>query len=154
LKIIINVEKKHLAIFSLFLVLLTGVFVLATDSNTNNNPGHGADDIGSGTITGHLTIDSDGTYAPETSVLYVDNTGENSAANAIVTEGDVWIKADEENNGIPKLILGEGGNSVNFKLINGVLTINAKLPNSPHTEFIMACLDWNGWHVNDDCDGI
>jgi hypothetical protein len=149
LKIIINVGKKHLAIFSLFLILLTGIFVLATDSNPTNNPGHSADDIGSGTITGHLTIDSDGNYAPETSVLYVDNTGENSAANAIVTEGDFWIKADEESDGIPKLILGEGGNSVNFKLINGVLTINSYLDYYPYDEFIMACLDVNGWHVGE-----
>lgn len=56
MQVVINVEKRHLVVFSMFLVVLGSLFVIAQDTNENNNPGHSADDIGGGNIEGAVSI--------------------------------------------------------------------------------------------------
>jgi len=86
MKIEINVEKKHLVVFSVFLVLVSSLLVLAwDDSNPPNNPGHSADTIGGGMIDGSLTVHDlntagacaiDPSNGAETdAILYVENSG-------------------------------------------------------------------------------
>ena len=106
MKLIINIEKKHLGVFSIFLLFLTGIFVMASsheDTNPNNNPGHSANDLGSGTLSGFLNV-----VGPPSSdlsaVLFVENTG-NVDLNSIRAVGDVIITS--ENSDPVKVAIGE-----------------------------------------------
>ncbi len=94
LKFEINVEKKHLIYFGLFLVVLFGgIFVVAeyvAPSDNPWNPGHSASDIGSGVVDGdfhvngefavvsddHQSIDGDGDdfYLGDTVAVVLDPT--------------------------------------------------------------------------------
>lgn len=106
MKLVINIEKKHLGVFSIFLLFLTGIFVMASsheDTNPNNNPGHSANDLGSGTLSGFLNVVGPPS-ADLNTVLYVENTG-NVDSNSIRAIGDVIITSEDSDP--VKLIVGE-----------------------------------------------
>ena len=73
MKIEINIEKKHLIFFGMFIILISSIFVLA-DYDVF---GHLADEIGPGTMTGPISINQGWTYPTLPSAFYAySNTGD------------------------------------------------------------------------------
>ena len=93
MKIVINIEKKHLVFFSLFILLVGSIFAFADlPPETSSNPGHSAAELGTGTMYGLLEINSggescgtDNTYGAALTI-----SGSN-CANGLEVEGDIAL---------------------------------------------------------------
>ena len=144
MKIVIDIEKKHLMVFSLFLLLIGSIFVIAIDYNPSNNPGHSADDIGGGTISGPLTVIASG--GTEGSALYVENS-ESTVALAI--DGDLLISDhDDDNEEYPKIELSDI--IMFYDSENGELLF-CKI--GTWGDSLWGCLGSEGFKSSDQCNG-
>jgi len=113
-----------------------------------------AGECSSGTITGYLTIDSDGNYAGGEAVLLIDNTGQETDAAAILTRGNIAILADEASGGSPTLAMGRGINELRLIEENGNLKITVPRMIAPGNIVfdVIACLNRSGyWTEGGDC---
>lgn len=59
MKVEINVEKRHIYFLTALIVVLFGIVFAIAQTTTIPNPGHSANEIGSGTMTGPITINGD-----------------------------------------------------------------------------------------------
>jgi len=94
MQIVINIEKKHLAYFVLFLFLGGGIYLVQASahvSNTVPDPGHGLDGLGPGAINldnsgfGPILLASD-----EDPVLKIEQILD--AGDSISVAGDIYLR--------------------------------------------------------------
>ena len=80
MKIEINIEKKHLIFFGMFIILISSIYVLADYQVF----GHSANEVGPGMMTGPISINQ---YDNDGRALYVYSSSQDAIAGKSIVEG-------------------------------------------------------------------